>query len=59
MTRLQHASPKELDLDESRIKQLETRIREWTDGPDSPIPGAAIVIGRHGKILKPIIAGNQ
>ncbi|HAL12376.1 MAG TPA: hypothetical protein DCP67_01080, partial [Planctomycetaceae bacterium] len=59
MTRLPHASPKELDLDESRIKQLETRIREWTDGPDAPIPGAAIVIGRHGKILKPIFAGNQ
>ena len=59
MTRLTHASPKELDLDESRIKQLETRIRQWTDGPDAPIPGAAIVIGRHGKILKPIFAGNQ
>lgn len=57
MTSLPIANPLEIDLDRERLQQAGRLLKEWTDA--GTIPGAAIVVGRHGKIVEPQLFGKQ
>lgn len=57
MTALPTAEPRELNLDPERLKLAHQLLTEWTDAGD--IPGAAIVVGRHGKMVEPVFFGRQ
>jgi CubicO group peptidase (beta-lactamase class C family) len=34
-------------------------LRKWTTGPKPPIPGGAILVGRHGRVVPPRFFGRQ
>src|SRR5262249_17742129 len=34
-------------------------LERWTKGPDAPIPGGAILVGRSGKVVPPRFFGRQ
>ena len=59
MAHLPIVLPKEIDLDASRLEQAERRLERWCSGPDAPIPGGAILVGRRGKMLEPRFFGRQ
>lgn len=59
MPRLEHAQPKEIGLDADRLEVAFNLLKEWTTGPDAPIPGGSILVGRHGKIVEPRFFGRQ
>ena len=49
---LPHATPTDLDLDADKIQVAYDLLQEWTSGDDAPVPGGAILVGRHGKTLE-------
>ncbi len=57
MTSLPIAKPQEIGLDGTRLQLAGKLLKEWTD--DGIVPGAAIVVGRHGKIADPQFFGKQ
>jgi CubicO group peptidase (beta-lactamase class C family) len=59
MPHLPHATPAELRLDDRRLQSAYDRLDEWTSGQNPPIPGGAILVGRHGKTLEPRFFGRQ
>ncbi|MHC4879635.1 MAG: serine hydrolase domain-containing protein [Planctomycetota bacterium] len=59
MARLQYATPAELNLDGGRLETAFELLHEWTAGDDAPIPGGAILVGRHGRIVEPRFFGRQ
>ena len=59
MPSLPHARPAELGLDEHRLQSAYDRLDEWTSGKEPPVPGGAILVGRHGKMLEPKLFGRQ
>ena len=59
MVRLPIAKPDEIHLDADRLEQAYRRLERWCSGPDAPIPGGAIAVGRHGKLLEPRFFGRQ
>jgi CubicO group peptidase (beta-lactamase class C family) len=59
MPRLAHAHPEEIGLDSAQLQIAYDLLRKWTSGPDAPLPGGAIVVGRRGKIVPPRFFGKQ
>jgi len=59
MASLPFAKPNELGLDNARFEAACERIRSWTTGPESPMPGAALLVARHGKMIEPRFFGKQ
>ena len=59
MGRLKHAKPKEIGIDADRLDVAYRLLRKWTSGPEPPIPGGAILVGRHGRIVPPRFFGRQ
>ena len=59
MTTLLPADPKDIGLNPSRLQNAYDLLRKWTIGPEAPIPGGAILVGRHGKIVAPRFFGRQ
>jgi CubicO group peptidase (beta-lactamase class C family) len=59
MPHLPLATPDELKLDVARLESAYDRLDEWTSGTTPPIPGGAILVGRHGKSLPPRLFGRQ
>ncbi|WP_339733272.1 serine hydrolase domain-containing protein [uncultured Gimesia sp.] len=57
MTSLPIVKPQEIELDEDRLQQVGRLLKEWTEA--GTMPGAAIVVGRHGKIVEPQFFGKQ
>lgn len=57
--RLPHATPRELDLDETPLTSAYKLLESWTTGPDAPVPGGALLVGRRGKTLEPRFFGRQ
>jgi len=51
--------PEELRLDPKRLQVAYDLLEKWTTGPDAPVPGAAILVGRDGKTLAPRYFGKQ
>jgi CubicO group peptidase (beta-lactamase class C family) len=58
-THLPHARPEEIGLDARQIQVASDLLAKWTDGPDAPIPGASILVGRNGKVVPPRFFGRQ
>lgn len=59
MPHLPHAQPEDLGLDRDQLTLAYKMLQNWTQQKTDPIPGGAIVVGRHGKILKPVFFGKQ
>ncbi|MBQ17829.1 MAG: hypothetical protein CMJ65_11960 [Planctomycetaceae bacterium] len=59
MSRLKHAKPREIGIDEDRLETAFSLLRRWTTGDNAPVPGGAIVVGRHGRIVPPRFFGRQ
>ncbi|MCA9004068.1 MAG: beta-lactamase family protein [Planctomycetaceae bacterium] len=57
MTSLPIAKPEEIKLDAQRLQQAGSLLKEWT--AEGSVPGAAIVVGRHGKMVEPQFFGKQ
>ncbi len=58
-SQLQRAQPEELQIDARRLQVAFDLLEHWTTGPQPPVPGAAIIVGRHGKTLPPRYFGRQ
>ena len=58
MAGLPHAKPSEIGLDAARLEEANALLRKWTDD-ERVIPGASILVGRHGKIVEPQFFGRQ
>ena len=56
---LAHATPKEIGLDPHRLQDAYDMLEKWTRGPNAPVPGGAILVGRRGKIVAPKFFGRQ
>jgi CubicO group peptidase (beta-lactamase class C family) len=59
MPLLPHANPQEIGLDPRRLQTAYDLLESWTTGPKAPVPGGAILVGRHGKIVPPRLFGRQ
>lgn len=53
------ATPADLGIDPRRLQHAYDRLDEWTRGANAPVPGGAILVGRHGKALAPRFFGRQ
>jgi len=54
-----YAKPQEIGIDADRLQIAYDLLRQWTDGPDAPIPGGAIVVGRNGRAVEPRFFGRH
>lgn len=54
-----HARPEDIGLDPRRLQVAYDLLQKWTTGPDAPVPGGAILVGRNGKIVAPRLFGRQ
>jgi CubicO group peptidase (beta-lactamase class C family) len=59
MPHLPIAKPEEIQLDGATLKTAYAKLDEWTKLKTGAIPGGAIVVGRHGKIVEPKFFGKQ
>jgi len=59
MPHLPHANPKDIQLEATRLEKAYGLLNEWTKGPDAPVPGGTILVGRHGKVVPPKFIGRQ
>jgi CubicO group peptidase (beta-lactamase class C family) len=56
---LPHATPEDLGFDSRRLQAACDLLDTWTKGPQPAMPGAALLVGRRGKILPPRSFGRQ
>lgn len=56
---LPHAKPAEIGLDPEQLEVAYRLLEQWTQGPDAPIPGAALLVGRKGRVVPPRFFGRQ
>ena len=59
MAQLKYEKADRLGMDEGRLQHAYALLDEWTSGDDPPVPGGAILVGRHGKIVEPHFSGRQ
>ena len=59
MPKLSYAKPEEIGLDSSRLETAHALLQKWTSGPQAPVPGGTILVGRKGKIIEPRFFGKQ
>lgn len=59
MPHLSFAAPEEIGLDASRLQVAFDLLQGWTKSDPPEVPGGAIVVGRHGKIVAPRLFGRQ
>ena len=53
------AKPAELGLDAEKLQAAYGLLDQWTRGPNAPVPGGAILVGRKGRIVEPRFFGKQ
>jgi CubicO group peptidase (beta-lactamase class C family) len=56
---LPHARPEDINIDSRRLQAAYTLLQEWTSGSEAPVPGGAILVGRHGRVVAPRFFGRQ
>jgi len=56
---LPQVEPEAIQIDPRRLQVAYDLLEKWTTGPNAPVPGAAILVGRHGKALAPRHFGRQ
>lgn len=59
MDQTQYASCAEIGLDARRLQAAYDLLDGWTQGPQAPIPGAAMLVGRRGRTVAPRYFGRQ
>ena len=57
--RLPHTKPNDIGIDARRLEVAYDLLTKWTAGPDAPIPGAALLVGRKGKVVPLRFFGRQ
>jgi CubicO group peptidase (beta-lactamase class C family) len=57
--RLPQVKPDELGIDSRRLQVAYDLMEKWTTGPNAPVPGGAILVGRSGKTVAPRFFGRQ
>jgi CubicO group peptidase (beta-lactamase class C family) len=58
-TGLPHVKPEDIGLDPKQLRVAYDLMEKWTTGKDAPVPGGAILVGRHGKVVAPRFFGRQ
>lgn len=56
---LAQVTPEEIRIDPRRLQVAYDLLEKWTSGPQAPVPGAAILVGRFGKTVQPRSFGRQ
>lgn len=56
---LERAEPAALGLDPARLQAAYALLESWTSGANPPVPGGAILVGRHGKVCAPRFFGRM
>jgi len=56
---LPQVEPEEIQLDSRRLQVAYDLMEKWTSGPNAPVPGGAIQVGRFGKTVAPRFFGRQ
>lgn len=59
MPALPHAQPDQIGFSATRLQLAYDLLEQWTDGPDAPIPGAALLVGRKGQTVEPRFFGRH
>ena len=59
MAALPETSPETIGLDPEQLQVAYDLLEKWTSGPDAPVPGGAILVGRKGKTVSPRFFGRQ
>ncbi|MFT5469384.1 MAG: CubicO group peptidase (beta-lactamase class C family), partial [Verrucomicrobiales bacterium] len=59
MPHLPNAKPESIGLNPDQLQVAYDLLESWTKGPDTSVPGGAILVGRNGKIAEPRFFGNQ
>lgn len=55
---LEEVKPADLGLDSARLQKAFDLLTQWTTGPNAPVPGACIMVGRNGKATAPRFFGR-
>lgn len=58
-TELATVRPEEIQIDSRRLHVAFELLEKWTTGKNPPVPSAAILVGRSGKIVSPRFFGRQ
>jgi len=58
-SQLPYGKPNAIGLDAARLEDAYQLLDKWTTGPDAPVPGAALIVGRRGKVVPPRFFGRQ
>src|SRR5438309_2058927 len=56
---LPQVPPQDIRIDPKRLQIAYDLMEKWTTGPNAPVPGGAILVGRFGKALAPRFFGRQ
>lgn len=56
---LPQVKPEEIQIDPQRLQIAYDLMEKWTTGPNAPVPGGAMLIGRFGKTMPPRFFGRQ
>jgi CubicO group peptidase (beta-lactamase class C family) len=56
---LPQVQPEVIRLDPRRLQVAYDLLERWTSGPNAPVPGGAILVGRFGKTVAPRWFGRQ
>lgn len=56
---LPQVKPEEIQIDPRRLQVAYDLLEKWTTGPNAPVPGGAILVGRFGKTVSPRYFGRQ
>lgn len=56
---LPQVKPEDIRLDPKRLQVAYDLMEKWTSGPNAPVPGGAILVGRMGKKVAPRFFGRQ
>lgn len=56
---LPQVKPQDIGIDHKRLQVAYDLMEKWTSGPKAPVPGGAILVGRHGKIVAPRLFGRH
>ncbi len=58
-SRLPQVKPEDIRIDSKRLQIAYDLMEQWTTGPNAPVPGGAILVGRFGKAVAPRFFGRQ
>lgn len=56
---LPQAKAEDIGIDPNKLARAYDLLEQWTTGPDAPVPGGAILVGRFGKAMAPRFFGRQ